>query len=700
MKNSHCIIILLIFFSLTANAQREIYVSPLGNDLNAGTLTQPLASLIGARNAIRQYKMNHDQAVSFVVIIADGNYAMKEPLILTPKDGGTAEHPVTYKAEKGASPIFSGGKKIGGFSVKENGVWEVNISEGHHYNARFEQLYVNNKRAVLARTPNQGFITLSGIEEKILEKGTGRAPEKAEQILTFEESDFSSLQDLSATDLELIRFRAYHKWDLTIRHFDKSDKNNFALSTSGEGMKPWNPIKKGDRLVLENYAAALDSVGEWFLSKEGKLSYIPLPGQTLENTEVIAPVLENLISIEGDLHNNILVEHIKFEGITFKHSQYRLPSSGFGPNQAAVEIPAAIMLQAAKNISFSNCEISQIAQHALWFGKGCSNSLVSHCYLNNLGGGGIYLGDVTAFEGIEHTHHIKLENNIIQSGGQEFPPAVGVWVGHSSDNEITHNDIGNFFYTGISVGWVWGYEPSVAKRNRITYNHIHHIGWDLLSDMAAVYTLGKSEGTVVSNNVIHHIHAYSYGGWGLYPDEGTSDILMENNLVYSTKTGGFHQHYGKNNTIKNNIFGYAKMYQVQCTRVEEHRSFNFTNNIIVFDKGAVLNGAWNKIDIYMDKNLYWNTANDNYDFNGLTFKEWQKAGHDTNSFIENPNFKDAPNFDFSFKDKKAIKKIDFKPFDFSKAGVYGSVDWINKSKLANTILQDFDRVVAENSKKD
>jgi len=69
------------------------------------------------------------------------------------------------------------------------------------------------------------------------------------------------------------------------------------------------------------------------------------------------------------------------------------------------------------------------------------------------------------------------------------------------------------------------------------------------------------------------------------------------------------------------------MYQAQCTRVEEHRSFNFSNNIVIFDKGLVLNGAWNKIDIYMNNNLYWNTGGDMYDFNRSSFKEWKLSGH-------------------------------------------------------------------------
>ena len=692
--------LLFIFYFAIANGQIEIYVAPGGNDNNLGTKESPLASIIGARDFIRNIKKKGQFKDRISVIISSGEYVMQEPLTLTPEDSGTLEFPITYQAESAEHPIFSGGKRITGFKINDEGLWEVQIPETVYYNWRFDQLYVNDKRAILARTPNKGYHTIHNIEQNIWEKGGGRVPEKAQQILTFDEENFNYLNQIDENEVENVRFRAYHKWDFTLRYLDKIDSDSMAIYTSGKGMKPWNPIKKGGRIIFENFRGALDEPGEWFLNNRGVLFYKPLPGETIENSEIIAPVLENLISIEGYATNNEFVEYIYFSGLTFKHCHYKIPKTGSEPNQAAALLNAAVMLEGARNIGLNNCEISQTGQHAIWIGKGCNRNVVKQCYLNDLGGGGIYLGDFNPLEGIEHTSHIQIENNIIQTGGQEFPSAVGIWVGHSSDNEILHNDISNFYYTGISVGWIWGYGKSLAKRNKIMYNNIHHIGWALLSDMAAVYTLGRSEGTIISNNVIHHVHAYSYGGWGLYPDEGSSDILMENNLVYSTKTGGFHQHYGKNNIIRNNIFAFSKLYQAQCTRVEKHLSFTFENNIIIYKEGVVLKGAWAEIDIVMDKNLYWNLGGTTYDFNGTSFTEWQKTGHDKNSIIEDPNFNDAASFDFRFKNKKSIKRIDFEEFNFSKAGVYGSEQWMEKAKLSEEILVSFDKSVENNMKKD
>ena len=119
----------------------------------------------------------------------------------------------------------------------------------------------------------------------------------------------------------------------------------------------------------------------------------------------------------------------------------------------------------------------------------------------------------------------------------------------------------------------------------------------------------------------------------------------------------------------------------------------FTNNIVLFDEGMVAKGAFDDVVATIDHNIYWNSKNKSYDFNKHTFKEWQNIGFDRNSYLIAPRFKDAENFDFRFRSKKSYQKINFKPFDYSKAGVYGSKDWKKKAELAAYLKINFDKIV-------
>lgn len=677
---------------LVASQGITIYMSPKGNDNWTGSEDAPLASLEGARERLRTLKAENNYNDTIRIIIKEGTYQLTRTFRLSAEDSGTPEAPIVYEAATGSNVVFSGGTEKRKFSTTENGVWKVQIPEVTYWNWKFDQLYVNGRRAIRARTPNNGFFHLEDVKEEVWIRGTGRAPEKARQIAVVDEAAANELDALDSDALNVVIMTVYHKWNITKRFFDSYDPETATIYTSGQGMKPWNQWTKGKRFILENYSAALDEPGEWFLAADGTLYYYPLPNEDINTSTFVIPVVEQLVKIGGDATNGKFVNHVTFRNLQFEYASTYLPKEGFEPYQAAIGIDAAIELNHARNIQFTNCELKHVGGYGIWLNQGVSDCAINHCYIYDLGAGGVRIGETTIREK-EHlkTHSNVINNNIITSGGYDYPTAVGVWIGQSAHNQITHNEISNFRYTGVSVGWVWGYSFSPAKGNKVMYNHIHHIGWGLLSDMAGVYTLGTSEGTKVSNNHVHHIYAYDYGGWGLYTDEGSSHIVMENNLVHHTKTGGFHQHYGRENTLRNNIFAFSKMYQLQATRVEEHLSFSFTNNIVIYDEGVLYQGPWTKMQVEIDKNLYWKIGGE-VDFLGKSLKEWNRSNYDTHSHIEDPLFRDPQNGDFGIKNKNPIKKIGFKQFDYSGYGVYGSDDWKEKAILPESVILEFNNL--------
>lgn len=668
---------------LAANPSGDLYVSPNGNDQWSGGLGEPnaqktdgpVATIARAQERVRELKAREpNRQTPIVVLVRGGLYILDQPIVFRPEDSGTATAPVVYQAFGSERPIFSGGRRIAGWQVTPEGHWQVTLDEVKSGRWMFAQLFVNDERRLRPRLPKQGYYQIAKQWPP-----SGKADGPGHDQIGYEgdqlKPDWANL-----TDVEVMVFQ---QWSASRLRIAEIDSSTHRVRFTGKTLTNdwWGAFPKGHRFLVENVREALRQPGEWYLDRpSGVLTYLPKPGEKPDQAVVIAPRLDEVLVFAADGPAKRWVEHIHLRGLTLAHTNWVLPPNGQTFPQAEIGLDAAVVAIGARNVLFDGCAVRHTGGYAMAFGAGCQGNRVENCELVDLGGGGIKIGhagagswnDVGQAPGgadAEVSHH-TIRNCTVAHGGRLHPAAIGVWIGHSPYNTLQHCDIFDFYYSGVSCGWIWGYGQSKAHHNTIADNHIHTIGQGVLSDQGGVYTLGVSPGTVVRHNKIHDVWSFSYGGWGLYTDEGSSGIVMENNLVYRTKTGSFHQHYGRENRIQNNILACSAEHQIQRTRTEPHTSFFFERNLVYWKTGPLLGSNWNDNNFRLDHNLYWNAAGVPVMFpGGLTLGKWQATRkQDEHSIIADPLFVDPEHDDFRLKPGSPASKIGFQPFDLDNFG--------------------------------
>lgn len=604
----------------------------------------PIRTLAEARNAARAVKRSSAGGV-VTIRIHDGTYYLAETLVLTPEDSNTV-----WTAAPGARPVVSGGRVLTGWKKAAKGpIWTAPVAAG----AQFRQLFISGRRAQRARTPNFGFYRIDGA-----------SPADKPLRLHYRGNDIKKSW-AEARDVEAVGLLAWADFRMPIVSVDEAAR----VATLTLDPRPSN--KEADaRYFIENAPDGLDMAGEWYLDrKAGTVSYWPVAGENMESETVIAPALTQLVRLEGKPEAGALVRNVTFRGLQFAHADWSMDARGYADTQAAMHAPAVIEGIGAVDCTIEKSTIAHSGGYGVFFGRGSKRNKVLASELFDLGGGGVKLGEPRQFDNeAEQNYENVVADNHLHDLGVVYPPAVGVWVLQSGRNQIVHNHIHDLFYTAISVGWTWGYGPNQSKANLIEYNHLHDIGKEMLSDMGGIYTLGIQPGTRIRNNLIHGVASFTYGGWGIYPDEGSTEMLIENNIVYNCKSAGFHQHYGRDNIVRNNIWAFNRENQLMRTRAEQHVSFRFEGNIVYFNQGRLLGSNWTGDKFTMKGNVYFDARGKEIRFAGKSFAEWTASGQDAGSVIADPLFVNASKYDFRLRPESPALKMGFRQIDMSTVG--------------------------------
>lgn len=660
--------LVLLAASNTLAAPLVLHVATNGNDQATGrrpeagpTLDGPLATVEAA--ILRARAQHNPDGVT--VFLHHGTHRLAQPLVLTPVDSGAdARHPFTITAGAGAQPVLSGGVRLTRWTQDSPGLWTTDARTALGDGPRLRSLFIDGRRAIRARTPNEG---------QLLHMDGARLNDQPFRF-KYRENDIQPGW-AALGDVEIV---AYEKWT-DIRQYIRDVAPAERLVTLSGSSTP-HTRESNAAYFIENAPDALDQPGEWRLDQAtGRVHLRLAPGQDPNRLDIVAPRLQELIRFQGNFQSRDPVHHVVLRGLTFADTDWDMGPDGYRDTQAAVAVRGDVLADGLTDSVIEDCTFTRLAGYGIDLGRGCQRNRIARNVMRDLGAGGVRIGETSVrADAFEATHSTEIVDNHLHHLGRLYPPAVGVFILQSATNRVAHNHIHDLYYTAVSVGWTWGYHASPCHHNVIEFNHLHDIGLGLLSDMGAVYTLGPQPGTIVRNNRIHDVSSSGYGGWGLYTDEGSTGIVLENNLVYRCKSAGFHQHYGKENIVRNNVFAFNREHQLMRTRDEDHTSFFFTNNIVVFDSGSLLGSSWKNNRFVMDRNVYWDARAAGavsadppaftLKFSGLTLDQWRARGHDRNSVVADPLFVDPARDDYSLKPGSPAFRLGFQPIDTRAIG--------------------------------
>lgn len=561
-----------------------------------------VSDLDNALQQARDIRAKHGaaQRTPIRIRLAPGDYVLDRTWVIKPEDSGTGEAPLIIESAGPGQASLIGARPLRRKDIV-NGVWRY--APDRALNSASERtpgtFFVGANRATLARTPNADdyFFVMRSDSPRHLYAQT---------------QDIRALASMINNDENRAIVHVMQSWTASEHRISSLDRTSGQLELSPASKWPLLNFGRSQRYYVANLPGAFDAPGEW-IPQEGMLLYRPQSSERADGgdsaTTAYWPKLDTLVSFSGEAKTGRLVQYVQLDNLRFAYTVESPTANGFIDTQAAVKIGATIEADQAEHLTISDCTIEHTGNYGVWLRQGVQHSAVSHNVFSDLGAGGVRIGTTDVSPSDRATSGIEVSRNVITRTGEDYPGAVGIWVGKASNNVLDSNLVSHTSYSGISVGWQWGFASPTAINNVIKNNVLLDIGQGMLSDMAAIYTLGRSPGTKIVGNFIRGVAdypAYGAGGWGIYSDEGSSEIEIRNNVVLETRSGGYHLHFGRDNIVQSNLFALGQLPEISWLNVAKSGSWQLLGNGVVNANRATMDIRGDRSGLQLDNNVFSN----------------------------------------------------------------------------------------------
>ncbi|EWM10385.1 F5/8 type C domain-containing protein [Kutzneria sp. 744] len=548
--------------TVTAPAQTEtqvVYAAPYGRG-QACTARQPCASVQAKSAAARRAAFGRH----VTVLLTAGTYQLSTPLTFGPDDSG-----VTWTAAPGAHPMISGGTAITGWRQDPDNpaLWSAPVPT----NLNTRQLYADGRR---------------------IPRSSGASPVSLTQTTDgFTAADGTLASWRNPGDIEFVFDGGHGAWTqprcdvagisgtaITMKQPCWSNMDLPSTPTAPDGDNPSGGFPALDKSAtptrIEN-AYELLSPGTWYLDRtRHTVYYDPRPGDHPAAMHFVAPVLQQLISSSSTAAHPL--RDVTFSGIAFAYTTWLTPSgdNGFPEMQANMYVqgvngartqglcqyvsppgscpfaawsrpPAAVDLVGTSNVRIIGDTFTHLGAAGLGVYHGAREDVLSGNEIVDVSGNGVEFGatdDPQPTAPGETSVDNTISDNYIHQVGVEYTGAVGIWGGYARRTTISHNEIGDLPYSGISFGWAGWHtnattpdtNPNIQADNVIADNVIYDV-MGVRSDGGPIYTNGPQgqsldHGLTIRGNVTFANKQTSFAN---YNDEGGAYITMDGNVQYA-----------------------------------------------------------------------------------------------------------------------------------------------------------------------